>query len=54
MAGVGEWLGFELGDLILLIPVVKSSHNSASVSLCVMKIFDITNCKEAYHERCLP
>lgn len=48
---MGKVLGFELEDIILLIiPVAKSSNNSASLSLYVMKIFDVTNPEKEYHE----
>lgn len=47
-------LGFELEDVVLLIAVAKPSHNAASVSLYVMKTFDITNHENEDHESCLP
>lgn len=50
---MGKRLGFELEDIILLISVAKSSNNSASVSLYVLKIFNVTNHEKEYHERCL-
>lgn len=37
----------------MLISVTKSSNNSASVSLYVLKTFDVTNHEKEYHEKCL-